>query len=211
MDDVGCVAVLRASTSLSHLQVLSLGKPPADVDFAEHLGLDIPQAAAAKGWAACASYLRYFECVWARYPGLLSPAQVCLLTQWCALGVGEPSVAELDLSGMQLDEERAAVVGSQALAEDLVKMTGLRALRLWRCNMTCDTIRDLSPGLCRCNLLQHLDLNENALGDEGVGLVGPLVVQLAVLVSLEMMNTGISGRTCLRSRLRVLLPLTCTP
>jgi hypothetical protein len=76
LEDAGCVAVLLAATKLAGLQLLALSKEPNEVDFEAHLDCRLPRVTTDKGWAACVMYLRYFEEVWARYPGLLSPSQV---------------------------------------------------------------------------------------------------------------------------------------
>jgi len=78
LEDPGCVALLRACTKLQTLQQLGLGKTPEQVDFDEHLGRGLPGETQARGWAACVNYLRYFDEVWSRFPGLLSPSQVCM-------------------------------------------------------------------------------------------------------------------------------------
>ena len=78
LEDEGCVCLLRACTSLPALQLLGLGKSPEHVDFDTHLGRALPAVTQARGWAACVNYLRYFDEVWSRYPGLLSPSQVAL-------------------------------------------------------------------------------------------------------------------------------------
>jgi hypothetical protein len=75
--EAGCVALLRAcSTHATALQELDLGRPPHSIDFQRHIGRDIPADTLDKGWAACINYLCFFDEVWGRYPGLLSPSQV---------------------------------------------------------------------------------------------------------------------------------------
>ena len=74
VEAAGCVAVLTAATKLGGLQLLALDKTPAELDFAAHLGFrgHLPEWIKRKGWGACVTFLRYFDHVWGRYPGLLS-------------------------------------------------------------------------------------------------------------------------------------------
>jgi hypothetical protein len=58
------------------LQELDLGRHPHSIDFHTHIGRDIPADTLDKGWVACVYYLCFFDEVWGRYPGLLSPSQV---------------------------------------------------------------------------------------------------------------------------------------